>query len=489
MFYGGLVMSSVTFADLEKLILAYNPDALEQVRSAYQYAECMHEGQLRDSGEPYIVHPLNVAIILAQMHADCDTICAGLLHDTLEDTKTKKEDLVELFNMNVANLVDGVTKFSKVNFSSKKDCNMANMRKIIAGIIQDVRIIIIKLADKLHNMRTLGFKEPKKQKENSLETMEIFVPLAQHIGVYEIKEELEDICLSYLEPDEFQRLKDELLEVQDASQMSIEQMLFVIECALNDKNIPHEIKMRTKNIYSIYKELKSVDSIRQMHDLLALRVLVKEIEECYLALGYIHQKYHPVNACFKDYICNPKANLYQSLHTTVFGPNDYLVQMQIRTLQMENVANRGLTAYWYSLEGDAGSAMQEDLQSKFQFFDTLTELDSAFSDNQEFVNRVKRELLTGKIYVYTTKGDVIELPEGATPIDFAYKIHTDVGNAMVEAYVNERLVSFSYRLQNNDRVRIEIDPKVVSDKETWLKIAQTTRARRRIRDYQKRREN
>ncbi len=477
--------NSITLQDLLNKLREYNPEEMEIIKRAYEYADTLHKGQMRQSGEPYISHPLNVAYILADMHADRDTICAGLLHDTLEDTNITKEDIAHDFNQNVANLVDGVTKLSKINFSSKQDQNYANTRKIITGITEDVRIIIIKLADRLHNMRTLQFKSEFKQKENALETMEIFVPLAYYIGAYRIKSELEDLSLQYLKPDMYKKITERKMRLEESSDECLKEMLYKIEALLNAKNIPNEIKIRTKNIYGIYKRLNEGHKLSDIHDLLALKIMVDEVANCYYTLGMIHKEYHPINDKFKDYICNPKTNMYQSLHTTVFGPDDRLVQTQIRTFDMDKVASFGLTAYWDEQKGKARDVMQEDLKQKFQFFKSLTEINSMFGDNQQFVNQVKTELFADRVYVYTTKGDIIELPKGATPIDFAYKIHTDIGNTMVGVFVNDEFVPIDYVLKNKDRVRIVTDELSFGPREDWIDKAQTSLAKRKIRDFNK----
>ena len=478
-------MNNITLQDLLEKLKEYNPDEIEIVKKAYNYADNLHSGQMRQSGEQYISHPLNVAYILADMHADRDTICAGLLHDTLEDTSITKEDISHDFNQNIANLVDGVTKLSKMNFSSKQDQNYANTRKIITGITEDVRIIIIKLADRLHNMRTLQFKSEFKQKENALETMEIFVPLAYYIGAYRIKSELEDLSLQYLKPDMYKKITERKMRLEESSDECLKEMLYKIEALLNAKNIPNEIKVRTKNIYGIYKRLNEGHKLSDIHDLLSLKIMVDEIENCYITLGMIHKEYHPINDKFKDYICNPKTNMYQSLHTTVFGPDDRLVQTQIRTFDMDKVASFGLTAYWDLEKGQARDVMQNDLKQKFQFFKSLTEINSMFGDNQQFVNQVKNELFVDKVYVYTTKGDVIELPKGATPIDFAYKIHTDIGNTMVGVFVNDESVPIDYVLQNKDRVRIVTDELSYGPREDWMNKARTSLAKRKIKEFNK----
>ena len=478
-------MNDLNIEMLLNQIKEYNKDEVEAVKKAYNYAEQLHQGQYRQSGEPYIIHPLNVAYILAEMHADRDTICAGLLHDTLEDTNITKEDIAHDFNQNVANLVDGVTKLSKMNFSSKQDQNYANTRKIITGITEDVRIIIIKLADRLHNMRTLGFKSEFKQKENALETMEIFVPLAYYIGAYRIKSELEDLSLQYLKPDMYRKIAERKTKIEESSDSSLKEMLYKIETLLNNRNIPNEIKIRTKNIYGIYKRLEEGYKLSDIHDLLALKIMVNEIENCYRTLYLIHSEYRPINNKFKDYICNPKTNMYRSLHTTVFGPDDRLVQTQIRTFDMDKIASFGLTTYWDMEKGKARDVMQSDLKEKFQFFKSLTEINSMFGDNQQFVNQVKSELFADKVYVYTTKGEIIELPKGSTPIDFAYKIHTDIGNTMIGVFVNDEYVPIDYILKNKDRVRIVTDDLSYGPREEWFNKAQTSLAKKRIREFNK----
>ena len=479
-------MTSATFEELLNNIKNYLPnDEMEKIEKAYEYASDKHSGQVRQSGEPYIVHPLTVAYILSDMHADCDTICAGLLHDTLEDSNAKKEEIAELFGSDTANLVDGVTKLAKMNFSTKEEQNLANTRKIITGITDDVRIIIIKLADRLHNMRTLSAKSEFKQKENAMETMDIFVPLAYYIGAYRIKSELEDLSLRYLYPDTYKRLEEKKMYVEEDSKKCLQEMLLTIKSILDDNSIPNEIKVRTKNIYGIYKRLEEGHKLSDIHDLFALKIMVDSIANCYLTLGLIHSKYPPINDKFKDYICNPKTNMYQSLHTTVFGSDSRLVQTQIRTFDMDRIASFGLTAYWGTDKENIREEMQSKLREKYQFFTSLVEMNSIFADNKEFVHQVKSELLADKVYVYTTKGDIIELPKGSTPIDFAYKIHTEIGDTMVGAVVNDKHVSIDYELKNKDRVRIITDSLSYGSRENWETKAKTTHAKRKIREFNK----
>ena len=471
------------FEELIKLIKEYNPSEVENVTKAYNYAKMMHEGQYRESGEEYITHPVEVAYILAEMHADGDTLCAGLLHDVLEDTASTKDEISHLFNPRVAMLVDGVTKMSKLNFSSKKDEVSANTRKIITGITTDVRIIIVKLADRLHNMRTIDYKTPFKQKENALETMEIYVPLAYYIGAYRIKSELEDICLKCLMPDMYNSIKDKKEKIEVDSKAMLESMYYTIRKTLLDKKISNYIKLRTKNIYGIYRKINAGYRIYDIHDLLALKIMVDDINSCYQTLRYVHELYHPVNEKFKDYICNPKTNMYRSLHTTVFSPEGRLVQTQIRTFDMDKVASFGLTTYWDIEKGEARNAMQEDLKNKFQFFQSLLEINKVFGDNEEFVRQVKAELFSDKIYVYNMTGEIIELPVGSTVVDFAYKLGNNIGNTLVGAVVNDKYVDVKYVLKNKDRVKVLTDDLSYGPREDWENYAKTTYARRMIKEF------
>ena len=468
------------FNDLKEIVKSYNPNSLDKIEMAYNYAKRLHQGTFRESGEEYIIHPLNVAYILAEMHADTDTICAGLLHDTLEDTNLIKEDIEEFFGISVANLVDGVTKLSKMNFSSKKEQNFANTRKIITGIALDVRIIIIKLADRLHNMRTLEYKNNFKQRENALETLEIFVPLAYYIGAYRIKSELEDLSLKYLEPVIYSKIEEERVNIEDKYKNILNTMYLNIHNKLESENIHNKIKARTKNIYGIYKRLISGHTINDIHDLLSLKIMVNNVLDCYKSLGIIHSIYKPINDKFKDYICNPKTNLYSSLHTTVFGEEGKLVQTQIRTFEMDKIASFGLTAYWNMYGDNARNIMQEELKEKFQFYQSLEEIDKVFNDNEDFVNKVKQELFSKKIYVYSTNGEVIELPIGSTIIDFAYKVYGDKGNNIVEVIVNDKIVPLDTVLQSKDRVHIKVGENIISPNVELAEKARTTQAKENI---------
>lgn len=478
-------MNNLTVNDLLSKVAEYNIEGLEMVKKAYYYAEELHKGQKRQSGEDYITHPLNVAYTLAEMYADTDTLCAALLHDTLEDTKITKEQIAIDFNDDVANLVDGVTKISRMNFATKQEQNLANTRKIITSITNDVRIIIIKLADRLHNMRTLQFKSEFKQKENAKETLLLYVPLADRLGMHIIKSELEDLSLKYYNSDAYQRVRDIRMKIDEDTKQCREEMLQTINKVLTNANIPHELKIRTKNIYGIYKRLEQGQKLSDIHDLLALKILVDNVAKCYPTLGMVHDKYFPMNNRFKDYIANPKTNLYSSLHTTVFGADGRLVQIQIRTFEKEKIASYGLTAFWNINKGNARNIMQEDLKNKYQFFESLVEIDQTFADNQEFVEHIQQELLSQRVYVYTKKGEIIELPSGSTAIDLAYKIHTELGNKMVGATVNDNPVDCDYILHNKDRVRIITDDLSLGPNIGWLDKVKTTKAKRQIKAYVK----
>lgn len=481
-------MNNITFENLINNIKMYNPKGLEIVKKAYEYADVMHSGQSRQSGEPYIIHPLNVAYILSEMHADIDTICAGLLHDTLEDTNATKEEIFSLFNEDVATLVDGVTKMRKMNFSSKTEQNMANTRKIITSIMHDARIIIIKLADRLHNMRTLEFKSEFKQRENAIETMEIFAPLAYYMGAYRIKNELEDLSLMYLKPYEYKVLQEEITRIQLSSNSCINEMLININEMLNNEFIPHEIKVRIKNIYGVYKRLYRDNKIRiseidEMHDLISLKIMVDEIKNCYVTLGLIHSKYNPLNSSFKDYIYNPKVNLYRSIHTTVFGPSDKLIQAQIRTFDMDKIASFGITTNWDNNSENVRERMQNELCKKFEIYKSLTDINNIFKDNVEFVSHVKSELFSDTIYVYAENGGIVELPLGATIVDLAYKLGDSIGNGLVGAKVNDKFMDdVGYELKNDDRVIVLTDNKVCNSSPEWLCKARTSYAKSKIKE-------
>lgn len=475
-----------TIDDLIKKAGNYIPEEenLDKIRAAYQFGELCHQGQFRKSGEPYIIHPLNTAIILTTVYADTDTIIAGLLHDTIEDCEVEKEELEEKFGKTVANLVYGVSKLGRIHFSTENEYLIDYYKKIIVGMSEDVRVIIVKLADRLHNMRTLYALPVNKQKKIAKETLEILAPIAHHLGIHKIKSELEDLSLRYLKPDVFYDIAEKLDQTKLERDKTVNDMLISVSSLLKEHNIPHEIKGRAKSIYSIYNKLNKGKKFSEIYDLLALRILVDTEQECYLALGIIHSKYRPIPKRFKDYVAMPKANMYQSLHTTVFGIDGYLFEIQIRTYHMDEIAENGIASHWaYKEHKDAKELMQNTTEQKLQFFKSIIELNEDKMSSEDFVNSVKDEVLNNNIYCFTPKGDIIELPKGATPIDFAYKVHTQVGETMIGALVNNSIVPLDYKLQNNDIVKINTSKTSTGPKQEWLKIVKSTQTKNKIRAF------
>ena len=469
------------FEQLAKKLKTYikNDLELEEIKKAYEFAKEKHDGQKRISGEDYIIHPLNVAYILSEIHADSKTIAAALLHDTIEDCNVEKEQLEELFGLEVAKLVESITKINKLNFTGDTDAMIANQRKILIGLTEDVRVIILKLADRLHNMRTLWALSLEKQKENARETLDIFTPIAHRLGINSIKSELEDLSLRYLKPDVYYEIVEKLNKTKVERDNYIAEMMESVSKILNEHNIKHQIKGRSKSIYSIYNKLSKGKSFNEIYDLLALRVFVDTEAECYQALGLIHSKFRPIPKRFKDYIAMPKTNMYQSLHTTVFGIDGQLFEIQIRTYEMDKVAENGIASHWSYKEGK--SNMQSEMEQKLQFFRVIMELKNEESD-EHFVNSVKEDVLKDTIYVFTPMGDVIELPNGSTPIDFAYRVHSKVGDTMVGAIVNNTIVPLNYKLQDNDIVKINTSKNSTPSQE-WINIAKTTQAKNKIKSY------
>ena len=410
----------LTYEELEEKIKEYitDPKELEVIRNAYLFANEKHFGVKRLTGEDYINHPLNVAYILTSMNADYSTLAAALLHDVIEDTDVTREEIEKLFDSEIALLVDGVTKINKINFETTNAAVIANQRKILVGLCEDVRVIFIKLADRLHNMRTLWVHSEKKQKETALETLEILTPIAHRLGMNKIKSELEDLSLRYLKPDVYFDIVEKLNQTKAERDDAVLQMEKNVSEILNNNGIIHKIKGRSKSIYSIYKKLDKGKKFDDIYDLLALRVFVDTKEECYRALGLIHSKYHPIPHRFKDYIAMPKTNMYQSLHTTVFGYDGYLYEIQIRTYEMDEIAERGIASHWSYKEGTSGN-VQNNMEQKLQFFRSIIELNQEEVSDEEYIKNVTNDVFNDTIYVYTPKGDVIELPNGSTPIDFA----------------------------------------------------------------------
>lgn len=478
--------SNYTIEDLIEKASVYilEEENLEKIRQAYYFADNSHSGQYRKSGDPYIIHPLHTAIILTTVYADTDTIIAGLLHDTIEDCSVEKEELEELFGPVVANLVYGVSKLGRIHFSTENEYLIDYYKKIIVGMSEDVRVIIVKLADRLHNMRTLYALTTEKQKKIAKETLEILTPIAHHLGIYKIKSELEDLSLRYLKPDVFYDIAEKLDQTKIERDNTVNDMMNLVTDLLNEHNIPHEMKGRAKSIYSIYNKLNKGRKFSDIYDLLALRILVHTEQECYLTLGIIHSKFKPIPKRFKDYIAMPKTNMYQSLHTTVFGVDGYLFEIQIRTYEMDEIAENGIASHWaYKEHKDASQLMQNTTEQKLQFFKSIIELNEDKMSSEEFVNSVKNEVLNNNIYCFTPKGDILELPKGATPIDFAYKVHTRVGETMIGAIVNNSIVPLDYELQNNDIVKINTSKNAKGPSQEWLKIVKSSQTRNKIRAF------
>ncbi len=477
----------ITIDDLMDKVDTYIKDQNQRqnILEAYYYAKEKHQGQYRKSGEDYIIHPLNVALILTSIYSDSECLMAALLHDVLEDCDVNEEEFIAKFGPVVYRLVDGVTKLGRLHFSTDNEYLVEYYKKIIVGMSEDVRVIIVKLADRLHNMRTLWAMPVEKQKKKSKEVLEIFAPLAHHLGIHKIKSELEDLSLRYLKPTVFYDIADKLNKTKAERDTTVYEMQEEVTELLNLHHIPHQIKGRAKSIYSIYNKLDKGKKFSDIYDLLALRILVDTEQDCYLALGLIHSKFRPLPKRFKDYIAMPKPNMYQSLHTTVFGIDGYLFEIQIRTYEMDEVAENGIASHWAYKE-NKGSNKVANLQStttqKLQFFKEIMELSNDKMSSEEFVNSVKDEVLNNNIYVFTPKGDVIELPMGSTPIDFAYKVHSKVGETTVGAIVNGNIVPLDYELKSNDIVKINTNKSAHPSKE-WLNIVKSTQAKNKIKSY------
>jgi len=470
------------FDKLLEMVKDYNPEEVEKLIKAYNIALKAHDGQVRESGEPYIIHPINVCINLAKFHADGATLVAGMLHDVVEDTDTTIDEIEEYFGSDVAKLVTGVTKINNLHFSSLDEARDANIRRIVTSLNDDVRIIIIKLCDRLHNMKTLEFKKREKQQRSALETLSIFVPLAYFIGAFRLKCELEDICLSYLKPEIYDDLFEKSENIRKNYIKCIDETENKISLILNEHNIKYEMRARIINVYNIYRKIKKGYKINEIHDLVNVKIMVDTVEECYKVLGLVHKTFPPMNYKFKDYIAQPKTNMYSSLHTTVFGPDEKIIQIQIKTKEMDNINTYGLASYWNKYRELGSEKMQNALLNKFQFLSTITMLNENVKNDKSFIEKIKNEIFSNNIYVYTATGDIIELPLGATPIDFAYKIHSKIGNHLSKCFVNGDEVKLDYKLQNKDRVIIIVKDTAHPYKK-WLNIVVTTQAKRKIKDY------
>ena len=475
---------NITWDDLDKIIRAYlkSEDELKNVHKAYLFAASKHEGQFRKSGEPYIIHPLNVAKILTEVYADAETLEAGLLHDVLEDTDCSYEEMEKEFGPVVTKIVDGVTKISRLHFSTENEYLVEYYKKIIVGMSEDVRVIIVKLADRLHNMRTLWALPPEKQKIKAKESLEILAPIAHHLGIHKIKSELEDLSLRYLKPDVYYDIAERLNNTKKERDEEVNKMMDEVRKLLEDHSIKFEMKGRSKSIYSIYNKLNKGKKFSEIYDFLAMRVLVDTKIECYQVLGLIHSKFKPMPNRFKDYIANPKPNMYQSLHTTVFGVDGYVFEIQIRTHVMDEIAENGIASHWAYKEHKDITGSVNATEEKLQFFKTIIDLESENMSSEEFVNSVKNEVLNNNIYCYTPKGDVYELPKGATPIDFAYHVHTRVGETMTGALVNGEIKPLDYELQNDDIVKIITNKSSHPSKE-WINIVKSTAIKNKIKAY------
>lgn len=471
----------MTIEDVIKEIRKYNPDEEEIVRKAYAVAEKAHSHQTRESGEPYIIHPLNVCMNLTKFKADGSSLCAGLLHDVVEDTDYTLEDIKEMFNEDIAFLVDGVTKISNLHFNTKDEATNANIRRLINSLNDDVRIIIIKLCDRLHNMRTLEFKAPEKRIRSANETLNIFVPLAYFIGAFKLKCELEDICLSYLDRETYDTIKEKEEYIEKDYENCIKIATEEVTNLLKENNIKFTFRTKILNIYHLYQKLNKGYKLNDIHDLVNFKLILDDKEDPYRVLGLIHKLYTPMNNKFKDYIACPKTNMYRSIHTTVFGPDNHLLQFQIKTTTMDDINTIGLAAYWKYFKAEGKTKMQHELKLNYQFFNTLRDLNAGIDSDSDFIERVKQEIFSNNIYVYTLRGDVIELPNGATVIDFAYKIHTDIGNHLYKAFINGKEVKISHKLNNKDRIML-LQKETVKPNVSWLEHVVTSSAKRKIKE-------
>ena len=464
----------------------YDEEDIEAVERAYKVAYKAHEKQKRKSGEPYIIHPICVAIILAELELDKETIMAGLLHDVVEDTETTHEDIVRDFGEEVAQLVDGVTKLGQLSYSKDKiEVQAENLRKMFLAMAKDIRVILIKLADRLHNMRTMQFMRPEKQKEKSRETMDIYAPIAHRLGISKIKVELDDLALRYLKPDVYEDLERSLDSAKEEREAFIQEIVDEVKGHIDHAGIKAEIDGRVKHMFSIYKKMVNQHkTIDQIYDLFAVRIKVDTVKDCYAALGIIHEMYKPIPGRFKDYIAMPKPNMYQSLHTTLIGPEGHPFEIQIRTFEMHRVAEYGIAAHWKYKENNNTKGLNKE-EEKLSWLRQILEWQQDMSDNKEFLTMLKTDLdlFTEQVYCFTPQGDVKTLPAGSTPIDFAYMIHTAVGNKMVGARVNGRQVPIDYKLQNGDRVTIVTSQNSNGPSRDWLSIVKSSQAKTKINQW------
>ena len=472
----------MTHQQLIHTIQTYQPDAnTGLLAQAYEFSERMHQGQKRRSGEPYFSHPVEVAKILTTMKLDVPTVITGLLHDTVEDTLTTLEEVEQQFGTEVAGLVDGVTKISQIHFTTREERQAENFRKMILAMGRDIRVVLVKLADRAHNMRTLSYLSPDKQREIAGETLDIYAPLAHRLGIYWLKSELEDNALRYLHPEVYKQLKRNIAKKKTERAAYIDEVISILQDKLDHAQIPAQIHGRPKHFYSIYQKMESQNLLfDQIYDLVAFRIIVDSISECYGALGIVHSHWRPVSGRFKDYIALPKANMYQSLHTTVIGPYGERIEVQIRTHEMHRTAEEGIAAHWTYKEGR--QVVEED--QRFSWLRQLLEWQQQVQDPAEFLHTVKGDLFTEEVYVFTPKGDLHNFPQGASVVDFAYRVHSEVGNHCTGGRINGRLVPLRYQLRNGDTVEILTKPHQTPSKD-WLKIVKTPKAQARIRQWVK----
>lgn len=473
-----------TFKEIKELLITqkHSQEDIEQVEKAYRFAKKLHDGQFRASGEPYIIHPVEVAKILAGLEVDTHTLIAAFLHDVLEDTDTKPETIEELFGSDVLNLVQGVTKLGKLQFKSKEERQAENFRRLFIAMANDIRVIFLKLADRLHNMRTLNFMEPEKQKKIAKETLDIFAPLANRLGIYKIKAELEDLSLRYLEPEKYYEIAQLVAQTKADREETVNLLIDKISKDVQKNGINAQITGRAKHYYSIYAKMKRQNiAFNDLYDITAVRVIVDTVKECYEVLGLIHSQFKPIPGRFKDYIAMPKGNMYQSLHTSVIGPRSKPLEVQIRTWKMHQVAEYGIAAHWrYKEKGSQKADNASDM--KFSWMHKLVEYDKEMKNAEDYVKSVKLDLFSDQVFAFTPNGDVLDLPKDATPVDFSYRIHSDVGHKTVGALVNGRIVPLNTKLNNGDIVEI-LTSKTPAPRLDWLTFVVTKQASQKIRQW------
>ena len=479
----------VLYKELINSVLKYHPSTdISMIEKAYKVASEAHEGQKRKSGEPYIIHPLCVAIILADLELDKETIVAGLLHDAVEDTWMTYEEVEKEFGSEVALLVDGVTKLGQLSYSADKvEVQAENLRKMFLAMAKDIRVILIKLADRLHNMRTLQYMRPEKQQEKARETMDIYAPIAMRLGISKIKVELDDLSLKYLKPDVYYDLVHKVALRKSEREQFVGAIVKEVKKHMDDANIKAQVDGRVKHFFSIYKKMVNQDkTIDQIYDLFAVRILVDTVKDCYAALGVIHEMYKPIPGRFKDYIAMPKPNMYQSLHTTLIGPNGQPFEIQIRTYEMHRTAEYGIAAHWkYKESSDGKVPVGKSEEEKLIWLRQILEWQRDMSDNKEFMSLLKNDLdlFADSVYCFTPQGDVKTLPSGSTPVDFAYSVHSAVGNKMVGARVNGKLVPIEYGIKNGDRIEIITSQNSQGPSRDWLKLVKSTQAKNKINQW------